>query len=250
MISTSSAKLMFPQQMKAQTGRGGGREAKTEISTGKLRILIADESEIFRNGLRQLLEDQEHWQVVGEAANGQEVVDSAKDLQPDVIVLDASMPVLDGLEAVRQILKSRTATQIVMLAEHETKASFSDALSVGVRGYLLKSDPGHDIVRAIEALSRRQPFLSSRVVEFILEDYRAQIGQTRNRGPSPECLTPRERQILQLLAEGSTNKEVAFSLGISIKTASGHRNSLMRKLGLESTSALVRYAIRNKIIAL
>jgi len=250
MKSTSSTKLLFPERSKAQTGSDVGREAKIESSNGKLRILIADESEIFRKGLRQLLEEQEHWQVVGEAANGKEVVDIAKDLQPDVIVLDVSMPEIDGIEATRQILNARSATQIVMLAEQDSKVSFSDALNAGVRGYLLKSDPGSDIVRAVESSSRHQAFLNSRVVEIILEDYRARIGEKLSGGPSRERLTPRERQILKLLAEGSTNKEIAFSLGISTKTASGHRTKLMHKLGLTSISSLVRYAIRNKIIAL
>jgi DNA-binding NarL/FixJ family response regulator len=171
-------------------------------------------------------------------------------LQPDIVILDTSMPTLSGLEAAQQILKSRPETQILMITANESDAIFRDVLKVGVRAYLLKSDPGRDIVRAVEALSRHEPFLTSRVIEIVLENYRTQISETCENGPSPECLTRRERQILQFLADGRTNKENAFCLGISIKTASGHRTKLMRKLGLASMSALVRYAIRNKIVAL
>jgi len=197
-----------------------------------------------------LLEAQGHWQVVGEAANGQEVVELARNLKPDVVVLDTSMPRIDGLEAARQILKFHSETQILVLTEQESEIIFRDAFSAGVRGFLLKSDSGHDIVEAVEALSRGQPYLTAKAVETILDDYRSQNGQSRDPGPSPECLTPRERQILYLLAEGKTNKEIAFALGINNKTAIGHRNNLMRKLALESMSALVRYAIRHKIIEL
>jgi|SRR5579859_377419 len=250
MKSTSSTKLLFPERSKIQTGNDVGLEAKIESSKVKLRILIADESEIFRNGMRQLLEKNKHWQVVGEAGNGKEAVDIAKDLQPDVIVLDVSIPELGGIEAARQILIARSETHIVMLAKQESMMMFSDALKAGVRCFLLKNDPVSEIVQAVDASSRNQAFLNSGIVEIILEDYCAQIRKTIKTDPSPACLTSREREILQLLAEGSTNKEIAFSLGISIKTASGHRTKLMHKLGLTSMSSLVRYAIRNKIIAL
>jgi DNA-binding NarL/FixJ family response regulator len=212
-----------------------------------LRILIADDHDLVRRGLRTLLEKQSGWQICGEAANGQDAVEQAMKTAPDVAVLDISMPVLNGVEAARRIRKELPRTQVIIVTMHEEDELARDLLEIGVLGYLLKSDADRDLVPAIEAVSRRKPFLTSKVSQAVLEGY-LKPQKTAARAPKSR-LTPREREIVQLLAEGRSNKEVADRLGISVKTAETHRANIMRKLRLDSFSELVRYAIRNKIVS-
>jgi len=217
------------------------------------RILVADDHEVVRRGLRVLLEAQPGWQVCGEAVTGREAVQKVRELKPDIVVLDITMPDLNGLEATRQILKTVPSTQVLILTVHDSDEVVHRVLCAGARGYLLKSDAGHDLVAAVEALSEHKAFFTPRVAERVLEGY-LNGGNSRDKGArtleAVEALTQREREIIQLLAEGKSTKEVAAQLSISIHTAVTHRANIMRKLQLHSVSDLVRYAIRNNLASL
>jgi DNA-binding NarL/FixJ family response regulator len=213
-----------------------------------LRLLLADDHEIVRKGLRSVLEAQRDCEVVGEAADGRQAVALAKELSPDIVILDISMPLLNGLEATRQILKIRPQTKVLILTMHESDPLIRDVLDAGARGYILKTDAGRDLVTAVESLRRNKTFFTSRVSQMILDGFLkgdARPSDTDNGGIR---LTPRQREIVQLLAEGKSSKEVAVALDLSVKTAETHRANIMRKLDCHSVSEVVRYAIRNKII--
>jgi len=212
----------------------------------KLRILIADDHEVVRRGLRHILEEA-GWQVVGEATNGRLAVEKVEELHPDVVVLDFTMPELNGLTAAREILKSHPKTEIVLLTMHDSEQVIREVLATGVRGYVLKSDAGRDLVSAVQAVVQHKPFLTPHVAELVLEGY-LQSGARPVKYETTH-LTTRELEIIQLVAEGKTNKEVASLLHISTKTAEAHRVNINRKLGLHSVSDLVHYAIRNGIVA-
>jgi DNA-binding NarL/FixJ family response regulator len=213
-----------------------------------LRLLIADDHEIVRKGLRSLLAEQPGWQVVAEASDGRDAVDKAKHLKPDVIILDIGMPSLNGLEATRQILKGSPQAKILILTMHETDPLIREVLDAGARGYVLKSDAGRDLVSAVEALRRNKTFFTSKVAQMVLDGYLKKKSQTRERESPKDRLTPRQREIIQLLAEGKSSKEVAVALNLSVKTAETHRANIMMRLSCHSVSELVRYAIRNNII--
>jgi DNA-binding NarL/FixJ family response regulator len=211
-----------------------------------LRILIVDDHAVVRRGVRSLLESQPGWEISGEATTGREAVELAKRLQPDVVVMDLSLPELNGLEATRQILKDSPLSEILVLTMHHSEELARDVLQAGARGYVLKSDADQNLIAAVESLRQHKPFLTSRVTEFVLDDYRRRTDMLDD-GLPRETVTAREREIIQLLAEGKSNKEAASTLGISVKTVEAHRANIMRKLRLHSVSDLVRYAIRNKI---
>ena len=214
-----------------------------------VRILVADDHEIVRQGLRALLEAQPGWQVVAEAVDGREALDKAKRLHPDVVVLDVSMPNLNGLEATRQIRKALPQTEVLILTMHDSEQLVREVLEAGARGYVLKSDAGRELVTAVESVRQSKPHFTSRVSEIVLDGYLNAVGRAEAyNAPRTVRLSPREREIVQLLAEGKSNKEVAAALHISVKTAETHRTNLMRKLDLHSISELVRYAIRNKMV--
>lgn len=213
----------------------------------KLRIVIADDHELVRRGLKSILEDEEGWEVVAEASNGREAVSKVEELRPDVVVIDLSMPELNGVTATRQILQSHPKTEVVLLTMHDAEQTICEVIQSGARGYVLKSDAGRDLVTAVRAVANHTPYFTPRVADFVLR------GFLNGQGPSNSTtqraqLTSREREIVQLLAEGKTNKEVASSLFISTKTAEAHRVNINRKLGLHSVSELVRYAIKNGIV--
>ena len=214
----------------------------------KTKILIADDHEIVRRGLRALIESQPNWEVVGEAVTGREAVELAKQFTPQVAVLDVSMPEMNGLEATRQILKALPQTEVLILTMHDSEQVVREVLDSGARGYVLKSDAGRDLISAVEALRQRRPFFSSRVSEMLLQNCRGRQQRPGTGDASRSRLTAREREIVQLLAEGKTNKEVAASLNISIKTAETHRTNIMNKLDLHSVTELVRYAVRNNMV--
>jgi len=207
-------------------------------------ILIADDHELIRQGLRKALEERPGWTICGEASSGREAVSKALELRPDVVVLDVTMPALNGLEATRQIRRALPKTEVLILTMHDSERLAGEALAAGARGFLLKTDLGDTLLRAVEHLSRHEPFFTSKVAKLVLNGFfnleRSEVTEDR--------LTPREREIVQLLAEGKSNKEIAVTLSISVHTAETHRSNIMYKLGLHSMSELVRYAIREHII--
>ena len=212
--------------------------------TKKARILLADDHEIVRRGLRNLIEDRPEWTICCEAADGREAVAEAMQAKPDIVVMDIAMPRMNGLEAARRIVDKLPRTEVLILTMHESKQLIQDVLKSGARGYILKSDAGKELIAGIEALLDHKPFFSHKVSEVVLEGFLKGTGAEAGH----DELTPREREIVQLLAEGKSNKETASLLGISVKTVEAHRANLMRKMGFGSLSDLVRYAVREKMI--
>jgi DNA-binding NarL/FixJ family response regulator len=210
----------------------------------KFRILIADDHEVVRQGLRALLESHPGWEVCGEASDGWDVVNKAAELRPDVIAMDVGMPNLNGLDAARQILAKDPRQKILFLTIYDSEQIGQKGLEAGARGVLLKSDAGRELVTAIEALQRNSTYVSPRFKNTPA----APFGSAGNRGGRKDVLTPRERQVVQLLAEGKSTKEVATLLDLSVKTAETHRSNIMSKLGLHSISEVVLYAVRNNIV--
>jgi len=206
------------------------------------RILIADDHEVVRSGLRKILEAQPGWEVVAEAADGKEAVAKAIETVPDIAIVDYSLPILNGLEVTRQIRQRQPRTEVLIFTMHEDDALITELLQAGVRGYLLKSDASRYLIAAVDSLASRKPFFTSSVSEALLRSFIARTGR------EVSALTPRERQIVQLIAEGHTNKAIAQLLNISLKTVETHRAAVMRKLNLASSAALVRYAIRNRLV--
>jgi len=212
------------------------------------RILVADDHEVVRNGIRSLLEAQPGWTVVGEAATGREALEKAKQLKPDVVILDISMPELDGLEAARRITKAAPQTEVLILTMYDSEQLVQEVLEAGARGYVLKTDAGRELVTAVEALCQHKPYFTSKVSQLVLDGYLKGVQGLGKEKLVRYKLTSREREIIQLVAEGKSSKEIAAMLGISVKTVETHRSNLMRKLDVHSVSELVRYAIANKII--
>lgn len=212
----------------------------------KTRIVIADDHAVVRRGVRSILESQPGWEVVGEASTGREAVEQVRKLRPDIVVLDIGMPELNGLEATRRIAKEFPRTEVLILTMHNTEEVTREVLRAGARGVVLKSDADETLVAAVKALRQHKPYLGSHATEFVLNRYmRRGAGEVES---SAERLTPREREVIQLLGEGKTNKDVAVALGVSVKTAEAHRANIMHKLNLRSVSDLVRYTIRHKIV--
>ena len=215
---------------------------------GTLRILVADDHEMVRRGLRSLLQPHPGWTVCGEAVDGRQAVDMARELNPDIVILDLTMPLLSGLEATSRIHKALPRCEILILTMHDSEQLMRDVLTAGARGYVLKADAGSLIVTAVEALSRHQPFFTSGLSDILLKSYLDREGTTGQAAPDSGILTPRECEIVQLVAEGKSSKEIAAIAGISDQTVETHRANLMRKLNIHSLSEIVRYAIRNKMI--
>lgn len=211
-----------------------------------LRILVADDHEIVRQGIRALLLVHSGWEVCGEAADGREAVRKAAELKPDIAIMDIGMPNLNGLSAARQILHHNPQTKVLILTMHSSEQVLREVLDIGAQGYLLKSDAGRDLMTAVEALQRNRTFFSSKAGEVVLDNFRKHKTGTDN--GVKEALTAREREVVQLLAEGKSTKEVAVILGLSVKTTETHRSNILRKLELHSVSELVLYAVRNNII--
>lgn len=212
----------------------------------QIRILIADDHELIRRGLVASLAERPEWSIVGEAADGRQACELAARLAPDIAVLDLSMPELNGLDVTRQIRASTPRTRILIVTAHESEQLIRDVLDAGAMGYVLKSDAGRVLVQAIEALLDERPFFTSKVARFVLDGYLRASDDTGSQ--AGVALSPRERHIVQLLAEGSNNKEVARTLHLSVKTVETHRSNIMRKMQFGSLADLVRYAIRNKIV--
>jgi DNA-binding NarL/FixJ family response regulator len=215
------------------------------VSGNSLRILIADDHEVARQGIRALVESHPGWEVCAEAKDGREAAEICSKLQPDIVLMDVGMPNLNGLDAARQILGTAPDTRILILTMHDTDQVVRDVLSAGARGFLLKSDAGRDLITAVEALQHHRTFFTTKVAQMVLDGYLHPESETEK---SSDVLTPREREVIQLLAEGKTSKEVAVALNLSVKTAETHRTNLMRKLDLHSVADLTLYAVRNGIV--
>ncbi len=206
------------------------------------RILIADDHDVVRSGVRAILEGHEGWEVVGEARDGKEAVDQALATRPDGVVLDYALPLINGIEATRQIRSRVPGIEVLIFTMHDTESLVRDVLEAGARGFLLKSDARQFLISAVESLAVHKPFFTGKVSEALLETY-------LSKGIADQsALSSREKAVVQLIAEGKTNKQIADILSISTKTVETHRAAAMGKLALDTTAALIRYAIRNKLV--
>jgi RNA polymerase sigma factor (sigma-70 family) len=214
----------------------------------KVRILIADDHGVVRKGLRLQLEQHENFEVVGEAADGREAVHAADELKPDVVIMDIAMPNLNGIQAATQVVKRNPQIGIIMLSMHSDESYLMRTLAAGAKGYLLKDTADVDLYRAVQVVAQGKPFFSPAIANTLLEDYMRRL-QQRGLQDSYDLLTDREKEILQLLAEGKSNKEVATVLDVSPSTVETHRTRIMQKLDLHSSAEIVLYAVRKKIIS-
>ena len=206
------------------------------------RILIADDHDVVRTGVRRILEAKPRWEIVAETRDGKQAIAKAISEKVDVAILDYSLPLINGVEATRQIRARSPNTEVLIFTMHDTETILRDLLAAGARGYLLKSDANRFLIEAVEALTQHKPFFTAKVSDALLNVYLNAPGEDRL------SLTPRERGVVQLIAEGHTNKQIASILNISPKTVEAHRAAIMRKLDISSTAALVRYAVRHKIV--
>ncbi|MFC0202844.1 response regulator [Novosphingobium soli] len=214
------------------------------MSSPVRRIVLADDHEAIRLGVRAVLSAHPDWRIVGEASDGREALETIRSVRPDIAILDYSLPMMNGLELTRAIKKELPRTEVLIFTMHDREDVLAELLTAGARGYLLKSDASKHLIAAVEALSIRRPYFSGNVSQTLLDRFVEMAAKET----SATALTPREREILQLIAEGRLNKEIAAILGLSIKTVETHRAAAMHKLDLKSTADLVRYAVRNNII--
>lgn len=212
------------------------------MQSRRTRILLADDHAVVRHGFRRILDAQEDMEVVGEVSNGREAVDQSTAIQPDVIIMDVTMPELNGIEATRRIAEQAPRTRVLALSMHRDSVYVREILRAGARGYLLKDSSESDLISAVRAVAQGEGYLSPAVSEAVLSDYRKHVTNP------VDLLTSREREVLQLVAEGKTNKEIANSLNLSVYTVEAHRGKIMEKLNLHSASEMVRFAIRNGVI--
>ncbi|MGC2467089.1 MAG: response regulator transcription factor [Candidatus Acidiferrum sp.] len=215
----------------------------------KLRILVADDHGLVRRGARAVLQSRRGWRVVGEATNGREAVEKIIDLKPDIAVVDIGMPELDGVEVVRQVREAVPNTKVLMLTMHESDQMVRRALDAGARGYLLKSDLTDCLPKAVKAVSEGKRFLTPQVSEIVLQGFLKTTSQHQQATRAGARTTPRELEILRLLAEGRSNKEIAAQLGITVRTVETHRSKIMLKLGLHSLAELIHYALRHGLVS-
>jgi len=215
---------------------------------GTLRILVADDHDLVRRGLKMLIEAHPGWKICAEAHTGREAVALAENLRPDIAIMDISMPELNGIEAARKIKKVSPNTEMLILSVHQTDQLIREIIEAGAKGYIVKSDSDRNLIAAVEALAVHKPFFTSCATEIMLGSIRSNGVISDIAKTVRDRLTPREREIVQLLSEGKSSKEVAAELGISVKTSETHRANIMRKLEIHSVSQLVRYAVRNQIV--
>ena len=214
----------------------------------KARILLADDHDVVRKGLRFLLEHEPGLEVVGEATDGREAVVLTDELDVNVVIMDIAMPSLNGIQAAAQIIRRNQRVKVIILSMHSDETYLIRALTAGVKGYILKESTASDLLRAVQAVLQGKPYFSPQIAQTLLEEYMRQL-QQRGLKDTYNLLTEREKEVLQLLAEGKSNKEIAIMLDLSIYTIETHRNNLMQKLNLHNTAELVLYAVRKKIIA-
>jgi DNA-binding NarL/FixJ family response regulator len=215
----------------------------------KLRIVVADDHELVHRGIRDLLQDQPGWKVVGAAADGREAVEKVKKLKPDIAILDISMPVVDGLEATRRIRKEAGDTRVLILTMHESDQMVRRVLEAGARGYVLKSDMAKRLVKAVKDVARGKTSLTPKVSEIVLEGFLKVAGKSKHPEHPQARPTRREKEVIRLLAEGKANKEIALVLGITARTVETHRARIMMKMGYHTLTDLIHYAIREKIVS-
>jgi two-component system response regulator NreC len=208
----------------------------------KIRIVLADDHSVVRQGFRRILEAQADMEIVGEASNGREALETATKLSPDVVVMDVAMPELNGIEATRRMGEAAPRTRVLALSMHKDSVYVREILRAGARGYLLKDAVDEDLIAAVRAVARGEGYLSPGVADAVLTDYRQHVTDPI------DLLTSREREVLQLIAEGKTNKEIATTLNLSVYTVDAHRGRIMEKLNLHSTGELVRFAVRKGLI--
>jgi DNA-binding NarL/FixJ family response regulator len=215
-----------------------------------LRVLVADDHELIRKGMRTIIEAQPGWVVVAEANNGRQAIEKVEEVKPDIALLDIGMPILNGLEAARQIAKKGLPTKLIIITVHESDALVREVLDAGARGYVLKSDAGNDLVTAVNAVRANKTYFTSKVAKIVSDGYldRHNSSNGKDDGRPVSRLTKRQREIVQLLAEGKSSKEIAVALGLSVKTVETHRANIMSRLNCHSISELVCYAVRNDII--
>lgn len=213
----------------------------------RLRILVADDHDVIRQGVISLIKAHLGWEVCAEASDGRGAVDKARELKPDIVIIDIGMPLLNGLDATRQILKDNPRVRVLILTLADGDRVVREAFEAGAQGFVLKSDASSDLVAAIHALGHGNTFFTARVSKIVLSGYLEHVQSTKSERTLP-TLTPREREVIQLVAEGESSKQVASRLGISPKTAETHRNNVMQKLNLHSMVELVLFAVRNGII--
>jgi two-component system, NarL family, response regulator NreC len=213
-----------------------------------IQVLLADDHRIVRKGLRALLEKHPEFCVLGEANTGREAIELSEKLHPDVVIMDISMPQLNGIEATAQIVHNNPGIRVIILSMHSDEGYISRTLGAGAKGYLLKDSAESDLISAIHEVVQGKPFFSPAIAQTLLEDYVRQM-QQKGLSDSYDLLTEREKEILQLLAEGRTNKEVASLLNVSVYTVETHRTNLMQKLNLHNTAEIVLFAVRKKIIS-
>lgn len=209
----------------------------------KIRVLLADDHTILRKGVRMLLESETDIEVVGEARTGREAIERARTLKPDIVIMDVSMPELNGIESTRRICDESPHPSVIALSMHKDSVYVREILRAGARGYLLKDSEDDDLIRAIRAVYRGEAFLSPAVSDAVLMDYRKHVTNP------VDLLTSREREVLAMIAEGKTNKEIAVALNLSVYTVESHRGSVMEKLNLHSTGDIVRFALRNGLVS-
>jgi two-component system, NarL family, response regulator NreC len=218
------------------------------MSTVPLRILIADDHDVMRQGTKAVIERQPGWQVCGVATNGREAVMQANALQPEIVILDMTMPQLNGLDAAIQIKRQLPAAEILMFTAHESDDLIRKAFAAGVKSFIVKTEAHQFLIEAIESLANHKPYFTAKVSDILFSNILNRTEGRRDETEPGQRLSAREREIVQLIAEGKSNKEVANALSISVRTAETHRANILRKLDLDSVAALVRYAIRNNII--
>jgi DNA-binding NarL/FixJ family response regulator len=214
----------------------------------KLRIVVADDHELVHRGIRDLLQDQRGWKVVGAAADGREAVEKVKKLKPDIAILDISMPEVDGLEATRRIRQEAGKTQVLILTMHESDQMVRRVLEAGARGYVLKSDMAMQLVKAVKDVARGKTSLTPKVSEIVLEGFLKVSAESKHPEHSQARPTRREKEVIRLLAEGKANKEIALALGITARTVETHRARIMMKMGFRTLTDLIHFAIREKIV--
>jgi DNA-binding NarL/FixJ family response regulator len=215
----------------------------------KIRILLADDHTLFRQGIRQLISAESDMEVIGEASNGSDAVDRAAELKPDLVLMDIGMPGLSSFEATRQIKKNRPETKVLVLTMYDDEDYLVESMEVGASGYVLKDSPAPQLVSAVRDVFRGGSYLSPRMLSQLVDDFRTRVRST-DRMPRFATLTPREKEVLKMLAEGSSVKEVACQLNLSVKTVEAHKFNLMRKLDIHNKAQLVQYAIQKKVIRL